>query len=348
MALSFLIRKRLFWRHVLSCVLACGSSVVLVVAGVVLLPRDTVGGFTIIAFVFYACAIWIPVLSLVASVRGARNSDRLLTQLAATLSIAVALFALFVEPNRLTERRDVIQIDGWSADAPPLTIAHISDLQTVGQCSREAEAAKRINAAQPDFIVFTGDYAAGPWWNPDPAIAAARSFLQALRPKIATVVVMGHSERESIRTRVFEGLDLVYLVNAQETFELESDRTVSFHGIHSWPGREDLSTLKAPRSNRELRVCVSHVPDLITELQEFDLDLHLAGHTHGGQIVIPGFGPPITLSHLPREFARGLHRFGNHWLNVSAGIGMEGNHAPRIRLFCPPEISFLEVRGRGD
>ena len=75
------------------------------------------------------------------------------------------------------------------------------------------------------------------------------------------------------------------------------------------------------------------------------VDLHLAGHTHGGQIALPFFGPPVTLSSLPRRFARGLHRFGDHWLHVTPGIGMEGSHAPRIRFLCPPSIDLIELRG---
>jgi predicted MPP superfamily phosphohydrolase len=93
---------------------------------------------------------------------------------------------------------------------------------------------------------------------------------------------------------------------------------------------------------------VSHVPDLSRQLDGLGVDLHLAGHTHGGQLVIPGFGPPIILSDLPRKYAKGLHELGDHWINVTPGIGMEGNHAPRMRFFCPPEIHLLELSGGED
>ena len=63
------------------------------------------------------------------------------------------------------------------------------------------------------------------------------------------------------------------------------------------------------------------------------------------KIVLPLLGPPMTLSDLPRSHARGLHRLGDHWLHVSAGIGMEGNHAPRVRFLCPPSIDLLVLSG---
>jgi predicted MPP superfamily phosphohydrolase len=56
---------------------------------------------------------------------------------------------------------------------------------------------------------------------------------------------------------------------------------------------------------------------------------------------------PNPLSAIPRSFARGLHGFGDHFIHVSPGIGMEGNHAPQIRFACPPEIDLLLLRGGG-
>ena len=72
--------------------------------------------------------------------------------------------------------------------------------------------------------------------------------------------------------------------------------------------------------------------------------LALAGHTHGGQVVLPFFGPPMTLSRLPRRYAGGLHDYHGLPLHVSRGIGMERGSAPQIRFLCPPEICVIELR----
>lgn len=72
--------------------------------------------------------------------------------------------------------------------------------------------------------------------------------------------------------------------------------------------------------------------------------LALAGHTHGGQVQLPWFGPPLVLSNVTRAMgAGGLFRLGESWLCVSRGIGMERNHAPRIRFLCRPELTVLEL-----
>ena len=103
----------------------------------------------------------------------------------------------------------------------------------------------------------------------------------------------------------------------------------------------------------ELRVAISgiarregrHRPDFAASILDREVPiLAVAGHTHGGQIAIPLFGPPMTLSDLPRAYAGGFHRLGPYGaLAVSRGVGMERAHAPRIRLFCPPELVVIDL-----
>ena len=73
------------------------------------------------------------------------------------------------------------------------------------------------------------------------------------------------------------------------------------------------------------------------------LDLVLAGHTHGGQVCLPGYGALTTNCDLPRTMAKGLYRWpgSNAWLHVSAGIGTHPT-AP-IRFACRPEASLLTL-----
>jgi hypothetical protein len=74
------------------------------------------------------------------------------------------------------------------------------------------------------------------------------------------------------------------------------------------------------------------------------VDLARAGHTHGGQVALPFFGPPITLSRLPRRYAGGLNDYQGIPLHVSRGVGMERGTAPQIRFLVPPEVCVVDVR----
>ena len=95
-------------------------------------------------------------------------------------------------------------------------------------------------------------------------------------------------------------------------------------------------------------ILLGHAPDYMQAVLRGGLDadaLMLAGHTHGGQVQIPGFGPLVTLSSVPRWLAGGgVFQRGASWLVCSRGIGMERGHAPRIRFACRPQLIVLELQ----
>ena len=74
-------------------------------------------------------------------------------------------------------------------------------------------------------------------------------------------------------------------------------------------------------------------------------ELILAGHTHGGQLRLPGVGALVTNCDLPRSQARGLSDWDGVPLNVSAGLG--ASPYSNYRLFTPPEATLLTLRPRG-
>jgi len=340
------------WLRLLAAMAAVAA---LAFAGLVLFPTwldlHDARGFGVVAVTLYADALWLPLLALGSAVRARRGGGRAepLLVVLALAAPALALYGLLVEPNRLQVRRERVRFEAWPAGRPPLRVVHLSDLQTVGACERERDAVRRIRALEPDLIVFTGDYVAGPFGDPEPAIAAARAFFAALEAPLGVYAVGGHAEPERLRRRVLAGLDVRYLDDASERIELPDGRALELHGLSVGSPALELVGAggRTAGASRVVRLVLSHEPGVSARLVGRGVDLHLAGHTHGGQVVLPGFGPPLTLSSLPRRFARGLHRFGDHWLNVSAGLGMEGNHAPRVRLFCPPEICVVELAGSG-
>lgn len=302
--------------------------------------------FAAVAVAFYAGGLAMPVLLVLRELP--RPQKRAGWIALAALAPAVAAHAAFVAPNDLEVVERELRFEGWPADAEPFTLVQISDLQTVGPCERQDEAARLINALQPDLIAICGDYIAepflevGPFEGPGPAIEAARAFLGSLRAKHGIVAVKGHSEPRILRARVFEGLDVRLLDDQEFTLELSGGRRLRVIGLGY-----DEPRFEPRREAGTVTVVVSHVPDQSIQLIGLEVDLHVAGHTHGGQIVIPGFGAPVILSNLPRRFARGLFGFGDHWLSVTPGIGMEGGHAPRVRLFSPPEIDVFRLAGGG-
>jgi predicted MPP superfamily phosphohydrolase len=100
------------------------------------------------------------------------------------------------------------------------------------------------------------------------------------------------------------------------------------------------AALDLPRD--EFAILLSHTPEIYRQAAHADFDLMLSGHTHGGQICLPG-GIPVTLdSVLPRRMGRGRWTYGRMIGYTSAGVGTS---VVTARFNCPPEITIHTLRG---
>jgi predicted MPP superfamily phosphohydrolase len=86
-----------------------------------------------------------------------------------------------------------------------------------------------------------------------------------------------------------------------------------------------------------------HTPDLIESASAAQINLYLAGHTHGGQVRLPFYGAIITASRHHKQYEMGAYTVGETFLYVSRGLGMEGYGMPRLRFLCPPELVLFEL-----
>lgn len=103
-------------------------------------------------------------------------------------------------------------------------------------------------------------------------------------------------------------------------------------------GRPDLATAVSGRPRGGACLLASHNPDVLPLVGD-DVGLTLSGHTHGGQIVVPGIGPLVTRSRYGRAFVAGWVRAPALGY-VSRGLGM--TLAP-VRVFCPPELTLAKL-----
>ena len=110
--------------------------------------------------------------------------------------------------------------------------------------------------------------------------------------------------------------------------------------------RRDRARLRSPLpgSPKAFTVLLYHSPDLFPPAAELGIDLHLAGHTHGGQLRLPLFGAIVTSSAFWKRYEAGLYRRDGATLYVSRGIGVEGKGAPRARFLAPPEVVLVVLR----
>ena len=99
----------------------------------------------------------------------------------------------------------------------------------------------------------------------------------------------------------------------------------------------------APKEDAQLSIGLTHSPEprVLDRFAEDGYDLVLAGHTHGGQLRLPGYGALVTNCDLDRSRARGVSDWGDMKLHVSAGLGTSP-YAP-VRFACPPEATLLSL-----
>jgi hypothetical protein len=267
----------------------------------------------------------------------------------ALLPIAVAFFALFIEPNRLEVVRDTIVIPTLPRNAM-IRIAHFSDIQTAGMGRRDIEALEAANDFEPDMAVITGDLTA---CGPHPRIVAQlKRWIGALQTKSSVFIVNGDSDSD------FDALASQF---EHVTYLKDTGKEVALSGARLWIGGVDnkrrppnpVYCLKdAPAG--ATRILLSHNPDRFFYEGDWHAELGLAGHTHGGQVQIPFYGAPVTFTKLGRRYSQGVFKnaasdpdvpFKVDSMVVCGGLGMEGGYAPRVRFLRPPQVMLLTLRG---
>jgi predicted MPP superfamily phosphohydrolase len=262
---------------------------------------------------------------------------------------ACAIWAFFIEPNRLVVNHDAITIDSWPKELSGLRIAMIGDLHTDTRYINEAKLQKIVdltNAQNPDVIVLLGDYMQGTRNNPqhvEPEVTAR--YLKNLKAPLGVYAILGNHDWWYNGARVRQAFE-------NEGIPILDDdvKELNWHGTSFWlAGLGDLWTRpqhvaatldKAPSGSTI--IALTHNPDVFPTLPQ-SVPLLLAAHTHGGQVNIPLIGTPIVPSNFGSKYTAG-HIFENgHHMYVTTGIGTS---IMRVRFRVPPEIMMLTVNSR--
>jgi predicted MPP superfamily phosphohydrolase len=307
-----------------------------------LAPWLILGGFdgTIWGFSLAARAVWTgatvaaPAAAAVASFR----SRRALWLLPTVLLVGLKWWGEVGEPANLEIERATIVIPGLKG---PVRIAHISDLQTDGIRPMELRARAAANDFGADVVVFTGDV-----MNHPAVKAAAYGYLAGFSARNAKLMVGGDVDGGLDRAAFESGTGFEWIDGKVRAVAVGPAR-VAFLGFglrDFQKGAAFAERLVRLSGSPDARVALSHRPDAAFSLKGLPVPLLFSGHTHGGQLVIPGFGPPVTLTRVPRIVAAGgVHVFEGMTIALARGLGWEGHIAPRVRLFCRPHVLLVEL-----
>jgi predicted MPP superfamily phosphohydrolase len=205
-------------------------------------------------------------------------------------------------------------------------------------------AVAMANALRPDIVALAGDFVHR---HPDyiePGIAA----LTRLEAKLGRFAVLGnHDNREyGPRSRAaFEGSGIERIDNRGVWLERAGAR-LRLGGVGDlWTDRQDPSAALGDATSNDAVILMSHNPDYAEHLPDDRVGLMLSGHTHGGQIVIPGYGAPIVPSSYGQKYLYGLAQGPRCQVFTTRGVGTV---TPPVRFLCRPEVVLITLKGPDD
>ncbi len=288
--------------------------------------------------------------------------------LGATAAAAVGLVYSRWETQHFTLRQADVPVlaDGQES----VRILHLSDLHLVPGQFRKQAWVRSLRELKPDAVIVTGDFMShqdavphvldtlDPLFDLPGAFVLGSNDYYAPRPLNPAAYLRGPSGLEPNRPMLpwadlVDGLEdggWTSLSNARSTLKIGS-LLVDIRGVDdphiSRDRYQDIAG--AFDADADLRLGVTHAPYLriLDDMTADGADLVLAGHTHGGQLRVPGIGALVTNCDLDRARARGLSSYdstdGIHTaaLHVSAGLGTSP-YAP-FRFACPPEATLLTL-----
>jgi uncharacterized protein len=251
----------------------------------------------------------------------------------------------------------------------PLRVLHISDLHFAPGQNKKAEFLKELAELEPDLVINTGDNlghkdainpalaALGPLGRFPGVFVNGSNDYRSPQPKnpfryfVAPSKVPLRRDIDTVRfTTELENFGWLNLNNQSGKLEVLGLK-LGFIGVDDpHENLDDLGSLNTQVneiSDADFTLGIAHAPYLrvLEAMTTSGANMIFAGHTHGGQICLPGQKALVSNCDLPTEYASGLSgwQFGDKdsLLHVSAGLGCS-IYAP-VRLFCPPQATLIEL-----
>ena len=232
-----------------------------------------------------------------------------------------------------------IQSSGWPASFNGLRIAHISDfhLGDLMPLDRAKQVIAMTASQEPDLIACTGDVV-------DLHPVGVEAFMEALasvKTAYGTYLVLGnHDGLDNPKTIVDAALQTgIHVLQDSTCTVCRGKERLRIAGI-GWAKSEKQCDAKVQNTCKsESHLLLSHNPKAFHAASKLSIPLTLSGHTHGGQIALPG-KKRVNLA-AAHKYSEGLYKEGDSNLYVTVGVGA---WFP-LRINCPAEIAMLTVRG---
>lgn len=250
----------------------------------------------------------------------------------------IASLARPIVTTDLALARYELCVPAWPG--PNLRIAHLSDFHVNSHLPLTyfEAAVRRVAAAEPDLIFYTGDFLTDPRHK-----HLLPGLLAQARGRLGTFGVLGNHDDWAGRYGVAEAVaagGVTLLGNACVAVPAGNDAQVLVCGCEEpWTRTRWQAPAVAPD---QLALMLTHTPDNIYRLSGHGLTAVFAGHYHAGQMRLPLLGALVVPSKYGRRFDHGHFVVRGTHLFVTAGVG---SAEPPVRLWCQPDVFLVDVRG---
>lgn len=298
--------------------------------------------------------------------------------LGAGAAAGAATYATWIEPRWFALRRR--QVPCLPPGSPTVRVLHLSDLHLVPRQRRKRAWVHGLAGLEPDLVLHTGDHLAAQdavpavletygrlLDRPGAFVLGSNDYYPPTPKNPLRYLDDSHRKGADLTPEVLPTQDLVDGLTTRGWTDLTHRRTlVEVHGLplelvgtdDAHLGLDDYASVSAPsRADAALTIGVTHAPyrRVLDAMAADGAGLLIAGHTHGGQLRVPGHGALVTNCDLGTSRARGLSRWwpgagaspsrhapaGAAWLHVSAGLG--ANPYTPFRFCCRPEATLLTL-----
>lgn len=264
-------------------------------------------------------------------------------------AVGLAAYSGLIETNEVEVKKLDLRVQRLAPAFDGFKLALISDFH-FGPYTGAGEigaAVRAVNALKVDVVTLLGDFVTEPFSGPKKLGARkagpCAEVLSGLRSRLGSFAVLGNHDYSTDPEFVADALrshGITVLRNSSSVFEKEGGK-LSLLGLNdAVESAADIHQAMADIPLEDPKIVLVHEPDIADYTSQFGIDVQFSGHSHGGQIRIPGVRP-MWLPPLAHKYYRGYYRVRRLQLYTNQGIGTVGMP---FRFCCPPEVTLVTLR----
>ncbi|NGP44419.1 metallophosphoesterase [Bacillaceae bacterium SIJ1] len=254
-------------------------------------------------------------------------------------------YATYIEPHWLETKRLTLSFPTLPTAFHQLKVVVFSDTH-IGHHYDANQFEKLINAMnkeKADLIIFAGDLLDRPMSYQDPERLIA--ILTKLRARFGKFAVYGNHDHGDYGTdlyrTVIENAGFQLLRNEAATITSQSETIVIAGLDDQMLGKPDVDATLSSVQQEQWSLLIAHEPDIADDIHETSVNLQISGHTHGGQVQLPFFGP-LVLPPLGEKYIEGLYTFTDTDFQLYVNRGIGTTRLP-YRFLARPELTVLTL-----